>query len=646
MAAAVRERIASTGPQSPGRRVGAYLLIAAALLVGYAALSDVEWQGTAQLHTVMEVIATVLALFVGVLALLRYYSFKRGGLFFVGVGFIGTGLLDGYHAVVTSEFFSPYLPSGLPSLIPWSWVASRVFLSLMLWLGWVAWACEERFGERGRVGEAVIYAVGLLLMSSSFLFFAFVPLPAAYYPDAFFHRPEEFVPALFFLLTLIGYLHKGDWRQDDLEHWLVLSLIVGVLGQAVFMSRSGVLFDAQFDIAHLLKKVSYLLVLVGLLISMFRLFRQADSNAIRLAGANQAKSRFVAMISHEIRNPLHAVRGSLGLLKHAKLEKSERELVQVGQDSADALLAMVDNVLDLSKIEAGKLDLNLTDTRPVQIVDNVVWLTAIRALRDRIKTSSFIDPRVPALILSDPARLRQILLNLVGNAIKFSSGGYISISVGVAAGPKLRFEVADTGSGISAVDGAKLFQEFSQGSTATSGSTGGAGLGLAISKRLVELLGGTIGFTSEEGHGSTFWFTVPYECPEETYRPAFTRNWYAGLCVLLVGPDTPWRAALARQIAAWGMDIEFATEEALEASGTQARQRYGHFDLVIAPGISSSNDAGIDLLAVYRSLSDKLAVFSPTFGVGKADKTLAEAADYALLLTHSQAVALGLVGLD
>ncbi len=203
----------------------------------------------------------------------------------------------------------------------------------MLWLGWVAWACEERFGERGRVGEAVIYAVGLLLMSSSFLFFAFVPLPAAYYPDVFFHRPEEFVPALFFLLTLIGYLHKGDWRQDDLEHWLVLSLIVGVLAQAVFMSRSGELLDAQFDIAHLLKKVSYLLVLVGLLISMFRLFRQADSNAIRLAGANQAKSRFVAMISHEIRNPLHAVRGSLGLLKHAKLEKSERELVQVGQDS-------------------------------------------------------------------------------------------------------------------------------------------------------------------------------------------------------------------------------------------------------------------------------------------------------------------------
>ncbi len=107
MAAAVRERIASTGPQSPGRRVGAYLLIAAALLVGYAALSDVEWQGTAQLHTVMEVVATVLALFVGVLALLRYYSFKRGGLFFVGVAFIGTGLLDGYHAVVTSESFSP-----------------------------------------------------------------------------------------------------------------------------------------------------------------------------------------------------------------------------------------------------------------------------------------------------------------------------------------------------------------------------------------------------------------------------------------------------------------------------------------------------------------------------------------------------------
>ena len=630
MAVASMERIASARQSSPGGRLIAYLLTGVALLAVYAALRDAQWEGSAHLHTVMEVIATVLALFVGVLALLKFYGFKRNRLYFLGVGFIGAGLLNGYHAVVTAEFFSPYIPSGLPSLIPWSWIASPLYLSLMLWFGWIALLYEQRFGERGRVRESVVYFTAVIILSSCLLFIAFVPLPAVYYANAIIHRPVEFVPALFFLFALIGYLHKGDWRQDTLEHWLVLSLIVSVLGATIFRSRYGEVYGPLSDMAHVLKMASYVLVLVGLLSSMFRLFRQADSNAIRLAAANQAKSRFVATISHEIRNPLNAVRGSLGLLKHAQLKKSERELVQVGQDSADALLAMIDNVLDLSKIEAGKLDLNLVTTGPVQIVDNVVWLTALRAVRDRIKLSSFIEPRVPASIVSDSARLRQILLNLVGNAIKFTPGGYISIRVSVLAGPNLKFEVIDTGSGISQADGARLFQEFSQGTTGSAGSTGGTGLGLAISKRLVELLGGTIDFTSREGRGSTFWFTVPYECPEETYRPAFARNQYAGLCVLLVESDTPWRSDLARQIGAWGMDIEFTTEEALQASGTQARQRHGHFDLVIAPGNPRPNDTGTELLVVYRALSDKLVVLSPAFGVGEVDKKLAEAADYVL----------------
>ena len=123
---------------------------------------------------------------------------------------------------------------------------------------------------------------------------------------------------------------------------------------------------------------------------------------------------------------------------------------------------MVNNVLDFSKIEAGKLELSLVEARPIQIVDNIVWLTTLRAIRNRIKLSSYIDPRVPAAVVSDPARLRQVLLNLVGNAVKFSPGGHVSIRVSVVAGPSMRFEVIDTGCGIAEEDGAKLFQEFSR----------------------------------------------------------------------------------------------------------------------------------------------------------------------------------------
>jgi len=631
MVAALRERNAMTRTGAADGRLIAYFVVAAALLVGYAVLKDADWYGSAQLHIALEVSGIISALFVGLMALVRFYSFKRRSLHYIGIAFIGTAVLDTYHTVITTELlFSGSPPSEPHYLMAWSWIVPRVFLALMLWLGWVEWALKKRFGEQSGIGERTLYFIGLALVSCGFLYFSFVPTTPPFYPDAMFHRPQELVAAGFFLLAFIGYFFKGDWREDDLEHWLMLSLIVGFFGQAFFKAHAEVRFDTMFYMGHLLKVAGYVLVLVGLLISMFRLFRQAESNAIRLAAANHAKSRFVATISHEIRNPLNAVRGSLGLLKHAKLEKSERELVQVGQDSADALLTMVDNVLDFSKIEAGKLDVNLVETKPVQIVDNIVWLTTLRAVRNRIKLSSYIDPRVPASIVSDPARLRQVLLNLVGNAIKFSPGGHVSIRASVVAGPSMRFEVIDTGCGIAEEDGAKVFQEFSQASAGITAPAAGTGLGLAISKRLVELLGGTIAFTSREGRGSVFWFTVPYQFVGAACRPAVARDHFAGLRVMLVGPDAPWRSVLVEQIGAWGMHIECFTNEMLRTLGPEAGETLGRSDLLIASANLRPDVTSTEMLTIYRALGDKLAVLNPTFGVAQVNKELAAAADYTL----------------
>ncbi len=264
------------------RRIQSYWILGTALALSYPFARNATWLGSTELHTLMETAATLLALAVGVIALVRFYSKKNNTFLFIGAGFLGTALLDGYHAVVTSSFFAAYLPSDLPSLITWSWIASRLFLSIMLTLSWAAWLHEQRRGRWGLIGERSVYVVSGLLTATAFLFFAFVPLPDAYYPDLFFHRPEEFGPALFFAVALTGYLKKGAWRHDTFEHWLVLSLIVGVVGQAVFMSFSDQLFDIEFDIAHTLKKVSYLLVLVGLLISMLALFRQAEESPARV----------------------------------------------------------------------------------------------------------------------------------------------------------------------------------------------------------------------------------------------------------------------------------------------------------------------------------------------------------------------------
>ena len=273
------------GPYPARRRSVAYWSLAAVLVMSYVLLRTSTWQGGAQLHTIMEVIATLLALMVGAMALVRFYSKKNNTFLFIGTGFLGTAFLDGYHAVVTSKFFAPYLPSDLPALIPWSWVASRQFLSVLLCLSWLAWVREQRLGKPGRISERSVYLTSGILTLASFLFFAFVPLPRAYSPEIIFHRPEEFLPAFFFLVALIGYLRKGEWRRDAFEHWLVLSLIVGFLGQTVFMSFSGQLFDMEFDAAHLLKKVSYVCVLIGLLISMYSSFRQAEESTTTLAKA-------------------------------------------------------------------------------------------------------------------------------------------------------------------------------------------------------------------------------------------------------------------------------------------------------------------------------------------------------------------------
>ena len=218
----------------------------------------------------------MLAWVAGGMALARYYSRQDVTFLVLGTALLGTGLLDGYHAVVTSAFFAKYLPSELDSLIPWSWVASRFFLATLAALGLLAWRHERK----GKVRELPLYVGVALLTGISFAFFAFTPLPRAYYPEFLAHRPEELIPGALFGLALLGYLRKGSWRTDPFEHWLVVALIINLVAQTAFMPFSGQLFDWSFDAAHLLKIVSYATLLVGLYSSMFISFRSLDREVV------------------------------------------------------------------------------------------------------------------------------------------------------------------------------------------------------------------------------------------------------------------------------------------------------------------------------------------------------------------------------
>jgi len=230
--------------------------------------------------------------------------------------------------------------------------------------------------------------------------------------------------------------------------------------------------------------------------------------------ANRAKSAFLANMSHEIRTPMYGVLGMLDLLAEAPLETEHREYLHTAQRSARVLLSLINDILDFSRIEAGELRLESINFSVARTVDDVVALLAGQARRKGVALSGFTADGVPRTVQGDPNRLSQVLMNLVGNAVKFTEQGEIEVRAEVAeAAPdwvRLRFTVRDTGIGIPPETRARLFRPFSQADGSTSRRYGGSGLGLVISRQLVEMMGGDIQFVSTPGQGSTFWFTARF----------------------------------------------------------------------------------------------------------------------------------------
>jgi signal transduction histidine kinase/CheY-like chemotaxis protein/HPt (histidine-containing phosphotransfer) domain-containing protein len=528
--------------------VAVLVVLLAALTAPTWFLADAPYRGTLDLHAATKVLGAFVGLATGLTLVLRYFRLGRNPFYlFVGLAFLINGIADFAHGLLCFRGFLPLgeRDRGMAEFLRTVYFRSQLLMGGAMLAALMAPIPSQQKGWRSVVGwTALILAVPL-------------PFILLWYDLGLNPASQPLLGAAVFVVVLAAGLLCLDrylFRHELFSWWLAASLFVNALGVLlVVLSREPL--DPLFDLAHLYKAIGYFLPLVGCLLHQVareRAYFIAQDALIAAREAamagDRAKSQFLANMSHELRTPMNGVLGLVG--RALRRGDSASGDLKAAYQSAQGLLQLLDDVLDLSRIDAGALTLSEGPFRTADLLEHAVQPLLPLIHQKKLVVLKEIDPSTPTVLVGDAARIRQILMNLAGNAAKFTDRGRITLRVRFAETNehrgRLYFEVEDTGIGIPADKQAVVFEAFQQVDDTTTRRYGGAGLGLAICVELVRRLGGSISLKSEEGVGSTFSFDVGvrqaddgHDSSEVTTLSDHTLRFTSTPKVLAVAEDNP-----------------------------------------------------------------------------------------------------------